>query len=169
MGTTFGQRGGAGSHPKIWSNTVKTSLRWQEETESNLFPMGQKHLLFLLLTKHISVCLAAISTPALISTDQWLCIYHLSCYWLENVIFYVLVFVMQCIQFKKSFILNNALHRWFSSHTRSHIKVYIESWKKDSKWRGERYLTNVKTGPHRLFHYSHHDQTNAVLTPNVGQ
>ena len=32
--------------------------------------MGQKHLLFLLLTKHISVCLAAISTPALISTDQ---------------------------------------------------------------------------------------------------
>ena len=74
MGTTFSQRGVAGSHPKIWSNPVKTSLRWQEETESNLFPMGQKHLLFLLLTKHISVCWAAISTPALISSDQWVCI-----------------------------------------------------------------------------------------------
>ena len=74
MGTTLCQQGVAWSHPKIWSNAVKTSLRWQEETESNLFPMGQKHLLFLLLTKHISVCLAAISTPALISTDQWPCI-----------------------------------------------------------------------------------------------
>ena len=50
----------------------KNLPRRQEETESNLFPMGQKHLLFLPLTKHISVCLAAISTPALISADQLL-------------------------------------------------------------------------------------------------
>ena len=97
MGTTFGQQGSGGSHPKIWSNTVKTSLRWQEETESNLFPMGQKHLLFLLLTKHISVCLAAISTPALISTDQQhVFALQLSVAVLKLYFFVFLVIVMPC-------------------------------------------------------------------------
>ena len=28
---------------------------------------------------------------------------------------------------------------------------------------------SVKSGAHRLFNYSDPDQTNAVLTPNVGQ
>ena len=97
MGTTFSQQGSGGSHPKIWSNTVKTSLRWQEETESNLFPMGQKHLLFLLLTKHISVCLAAISTPALISTDQQhVFALQLSVAVLKLYFFVFLVIVMPC-------------------------------------------------------------------------